>query len=166
MKGWTSARIGQLRQLWANGYSACDIAGRLGDITRNAVIGKIHRLKLPVPDVKRQSIIKVIRQKRLKPAFRAKTATRRCGDIKTSALLEPASSEFKPEPSPTTLAERRRDQCCWPVSDDQSHLYCGASRAPNKVYCEHHAKMRVSTRTLRPLSIPYAHTIRNKSAML
>ena len=43
---WTEERIKELRQLWSEGQSASKIAERLGGVTRNAVIGKIHRLGL------------------------------------------------------------------------------------------------------------------------
>ena len=44
---WTDERVSLLRQLWGNGKSASEIAQILGDeITRNAVIGKAHRLGL------------------------------------------------------------------------------------------------------------------------
>jgi GcrA cell cycle regulator len=43
---WTDERIEQLRDLWNDGASASDIAEVLGDVTRNAVIGKAHRLGL------------------------------------------------------------------------------------------------------------------------
>ena len=45
--GWTDARIERLKALWAEGRSASEIAGLLGEVTRNAVIGKVHRLGLP-----------------------------------------------------------------------------------------------------------------------
>ena len=44
--GWTEERVEILKKLWADGLSASQIAGRLGGITRNAVIGKVHRLGL------------------------------------------------------------------------------------------------------------------------
>ena len=43
---WTDERVEQLKKLWAEGLSASQIAGRLGGVTRNAVIGKVHRLGL------------------------------------------------------------------------------------------------------------------------
>jgi GcrA cell cycle regulator len=46
MSRWTPEKTEQLRQLWADGYSCSQIAGRLGGLTRNAVIGRIHRLGL------------------------------------------------------------------------------------------------------------------------
>ena len=43
---WTDERVEQLKKLWSEGLSASQIANRLGDVTRNAVIGKVHRLGL------------------------------------------------------------------------------------------------------------------------
>ena len=43
---WTEERVEQLKKLWTEGLSASQIANRLGDVTRNAVIGKVHRLGL------------------------------------------------------------------------------------------------------------------------
>tara|TARA_R110000772_G_scaffold229344_1_gene340207 strand:+ start:277 stop:486 length:210 start_codon:yes stop_codon:yes gene_type:complete len=45
-KRWTEERIKKLKDLWNKGYTADQIALRFGDVTRNAVIGKIHRLGL------------------------------------------------------------------------------------------------------------------------
>ena len=43
---WTDERVELLRKLWSEGLSASQIAAQLGGVTRNAVIGKVHRLKL------------------------------------------------------------------------------------------------------------------------
>lgn len=59
MGGWTEERIERLRELWAQGLSASEIAAALGEITRNAVIGKAHRLGLsarPSP-IKRKPVV-------------------------------------------------------------------------------------------------------------
>ena len=55
---WTEARVDQLKQLWSDGLTACQIAEKLGGVSRNAVIGKAHRLGLssrPSP-IKRKTI--------------------------------------------------------------------------------------------------------------
>ena len=44
--GWTDERVGTLKKLWLEGLSASQIAKQLGGVTRNAVIGKVHRLGL------------------------------------------------------------------------------------------------------------------------
>ena len=41
---WTDDRVEILTKLWGEGLSASQIARELGDVTRNAVIGKVHRL--------------------------------------------------------------------------------------------------------------------------
>src|SRR5213592_2572912 len=46
MQTWTDERVERLKKLWADGLSASQIAGEIGGITRNAVIGKVHRLGL------------------------------------------------------------------------------------------------------------------------
>ena len=43
---WTGDRVATLKKLWADGHSASTIATKLGEVTRNAVIGKVHRLGL------------------------------------------------------------------------------------------------------------------------
>ena len=43
---WTDEKVQKLRELWSKGHTASEIAGMLGDTTRNAVIGKAHRLNL------------------------------------------------------------------------------------------------------------------------
>ncbi|HEX9322035.1 MAG TPA: GcrA family cell cycle regulator, partial [Xanthobacteraceae bacterium] len=43
---WTDERVELLKKLWADGLSASRIAAELGGVTRNAVIGKVHRLGL------------------------------------------------------------------------------------------------------------------------
>ncbi|MAY61354.1 MAG: GcrA cell cycle regulator [Rhizobiales bacterium] len=44
---WTDERVEMLKKLWADGLSASQIAAQLGGVSRNAVIGKVHRLNLP-----------------------------------------------------------------------------------------------------------------------
>ena len=44
---WTDERVDRLKKLWSEGLSASQIAAQLGGVSRNAVIGKVHRLNLP-----------------------------------------------------------------------------------------------------------------------
>ena len=52
MSSWTDSRVATLRQMWGDGHSASQIAAALGGVTRNAVIGKVHRLGLSGRDRK------------------------------------------------------------------------------------------------------------------
>ena len=54
--GWNDARVDLLRKLWADGLSASQIADKLGDVSRNAVIGKVHRLELAAGEPHRANL--------------------------------------------------------------------------------------------------------------
>ena len=49
---WSEERVEVLKKMWLEGKSASEIAKELGDITRNAVIGKVHRLGLSNREIK------------------------------------------------------------------------------------------------------------------
>src|ERR1700741_106941 len=66
---WNDERVDLLKKLWADGLSASQIAGRLGGVTRNAVIGKVHRLGL-------SGRATTSRMKSHRPRVRAQTAKR------------------------------------------------------------------------------------------
>ena len=66
---WTDDRVDLLKKLWSEGLSASQIAGRLGGVTRNAVIGKVHRLGL-------SGRATTSRMKSIRPRVRANTARR------------------------------------------------------------------------------------------
>jgi len=64
---WTDERVETLKKMWAEGQSASQIAKELGGVTRNAVIGKVHRLGLSnrvgpggVPDVEEEEVVAVV----------------------------------------------------------------------------------------------------------
>ena len=80
MQTWTDERVELLKKLWADGLSASQIAGELGGITRNAVIGKVHRLglsgraKAPSSSVPRQRKPRAPSMFRARPMMRGNTA--------------------------------------------------------------------------------------------
>src|SRR5437763_8020846 len=98
MQTWTDERVERLKKLWADGLSASQIAGELGGITRNAVIGKVHRLglsgraKAPSSSVPRQR-----KPRAPAPMYRAARPAMRGN----TALAMPAYEyELEPEPEP------------------------------------------------------------------
>ncbi len=146
---WTDERIEDLRRMWAEGLSASQIAGALGGVSRNAVIGKIHRLGLS-GRVKTPS-----RAARKSPA-RAPSA----GAPRTVAqprVMAVGSAAVKiaerPEPAPVTVADvvpfsggvsfldLKPGQCRWPIGDPSSDdfRFCGAKT--DGIYCEAHCKV-------------------------
>jgi GcrA cell cycle regulator len=74
-EGWTEERVERLKKLWAEGFSANDIAMEIRHVSRNAVIGKIHRLKLPKREVRASprpgSVVKHRVRPRLRTVFDA-----------------------------------------------------------------------------------------------
>ena len=52
---WTNEKVEKLKDLWSKGHTASQIAEMLGETTRNAVIGKAHRLDLEARAPSKQS---------------------------------------------------------------------------------------------------------------
>ena len=124
---WNDERVELLKKLWADGLSASQIAGRLGGVTRNAVIGKVHRLGL-------SGRATTSRMKSHRPRARSQTARRlmkpRFANIGNPALRQLYLGDAEPYMPPAEelvipLNERRSIQtltetCCrWPIGDPQ-----------------------------------------------
>ena len=124
---WTDERVELLKKLWAEGLSASQIAGELGGITRNAVIGKVHRLGL---------------------SGRAKSAS-------SSSPRVALAFEMEQEPEPElieniipigqrrTLLELNEDTCRWPIGDPASpeFFFCGGKPLTGLPYCSYHSRV-------------------------
>ena len=121
---WTDDRVDLLKKLWAEGLSASQIAGRLGEVTRNAVIGKVHRLGL-------SGRATTSRIKSHRPRQRMATAKRQTraraqptGNPAVRALYHPDAEPFVPVADELVipLAERKtirtlkESSCRWPMS--------------------------------------------------
>ena len=143
---WTEQRIELLRKLWGQGQTASQIAVALGGISRNAVIGKAHRLGL----TGRPSPIK--RDGSGGPS-RRKTAARRLANIAPKPVISkqaeavagngaeaPASP---PPPARQGYAARAHGgtkTCSWPVGDPKQpgFQFCGEPSEPGRPYCAKH----------------------------
>ncbi len=138
--GWTDTRIERLKAFWADGRPASEIAALLGDVTRNAVIGKVHRLGLAGRKTTSRQ-----------PAPR-RTSPRRNGSGSAGLRRPPARivrPAFPPMPAPpppvaalmVPLRQLRDDQCRWPIGDpyEAGFGFCGCQKAPGVPYCGHHA---------------------------
>jgi GcrA cell cycle regulator len=150
LQTWTDDRVELLKKLWADGLSASQIAGELGGITRNAVIGKVHRLglsgraKAPSSSVPRQ------RKPRAPSMFRAPRPMMRGN----TALAMPAY-DYEPEPEPElleniipigqrcTLLELNDEKCHWPIGDpgQPDFFFCGGKTGTGIPYCGYHARI-------------------------
>ena len=120
---WTDERVETLKKLWGDGLSASQIAAELGGITRNAVIGKVHRLGLsgraksptsaaPRPRKPRsQHMLRVSR-----PAMRGNTALAQAFEYEVEAEPELVENVI-PLGQRRTLLELTEDTCRWPIGD-------------------------------------------------
>lgn len=139
---WTDERVELLKKLWAEGLSAAQIANKMGGVTRNAVIGKVHRLGLSG------------RATPAKPqrGCRAPTDRREAGGEPKNP--QPEVKSVIPEPEFTapvvlesgarsTVATIKNNMCKWPLGDpakDDFH-FCGQPTLSGKSYCAYHAHL-------------------------
>lgn len=120
---WTEERVAKLRELWAQGKTASEIGHALGGVSRNAVIGKVHRLKL----------------------------SGRPSPIKHRPLEHtPTPSTVTGGGSATILALGDRS-CKWPVGDPLSvdFHFCGQSASAGIPYCAEHAQLAYQPKKLK-----------------
>ena len=154
---WTDDRVELLKKLWAEGLSASQIANRLlGGVTRNAVIGKVHRLGLSGRTT--TSRAKAPRTRR-RPVRTQNRSARPQMRTQGSAALKPAydanaDEEYQLAPAPTMelvipLNERAsiltldETMCRWPIGDpgDEEFHFCGRHSEVGVPYCEHHSSI-------------------------
>lgn len=147
---WTDERVELLKKLWAEGLSASQIAGRLGEVTRNAVIGKVHRLGLSGRATTSRMKSHRPRQRVGTVKRQGRTRTQTSGNPALRALYHPDAEPFVPAADELVipLAERKtiqtlNESCCkWPIGDPQlaDFHFCGKKRVAGLPYCEHHAR--------------------------
>jgi GcrA cell cycle regulator len=146
---WTDDRVATLKKLWNDGLSASLIAVKIGAVTRNAVIGKAHRLGLagrttgsrkrpascasslfPAPSHARRT--RTPSRPRRPSQQRARAAPKRL------AVLP----ELGPPPDmPVTVQTLTATSCRWPIGDPNAagFYFCGRTKQASGPYCGHHA---------------------------
>jgi GcrA cell cycle regulator len=141
--GWTDERVELLKKLWQDGLSASQIAKQLGGVTRNAVIGKVHRLGLSgraTPSKPARTVFKAPRPAR---AVTAPSAPRRL--IEPSAMVaHPAPVRYVDEtPGTATVLTLAAHMCKWPIGDPalDSFTFCGRRTDEVGPYCHEHAQV-------------------------
>jgi len=145
---WTDERVELLKKLWADGLSASQIAGELGGITRNAVIGKVHRLGLSGRAKSASSAAP--RPRKARPASHMMRVPR--ASIRGNTAL---AYDYDAEPEPElveavipleqrrTLVQLTDATCRWPVGDPGSpdFFFCGGQTKEDSPYCAHHSRI-------------------------
>ena len=131
---WTEEKVAKLKELWGNGNTASQIAEIIGGISRNAVIGKAHRLNLSAKIKTRtatsnQNFENSLNEKNVKIKRNRKSKFK-------SLIIE---KDFEPE-NPKQLEELDENSCKWPIGhpDEKSFYFCGRSSLKDFSYCKLH----------------------------
>jgi GcrA cell cycle regulator len=152
---WTDERVELLKKLWSEGLSASQIAGQMGGVTRNAVIGKVHRLGL---SGRAKTSAAPAQPRPRKPAARAPSHplthrptihgnTARAFEPEQEPALEPQAlideDVVIPMSERVTIMELRESMCRWPMGDPTTpeFRFCGGKAVAGLPYCTHHCRM-------------------------
>jgi GcrA cell cycle regulator len=146
---WSEETIVHLRELWAEGHSTAEIGRRLG-VSKNAVVGKAHRLDLTArPSPIRRDGPSSAPPRRPVPRTVGPTLPP-LSSAQPLAALQPPPMPQRPRPVPTQVRLQsppprpygRLVACCWPIGEPgtREFHFCDAESEPGKPYCEEHAK--------------------------
>lgn len=134
---WNDEMITRLGALWDEGHSTAEIGRRMG-ITKNAVVGKAHRLNLkPRPSPIRWAAAEAAAS----PAATVAAAASRRPAPSAAALPPRLHSMFHPVAASKPVS--RTSPCCWPIGEPgtPSFRFCDAAAANGRPYCAQHAQL-------------------------
>ena len=132
---WTPERIDKLKELWGKGSTASQIAEIIGNVTRNAVIGKAYRLNLASKFVSKNNNVK--NNSRTSETNSNSQTTRKTRRSKFKSLL--IDKNFEPE-NPKSLEQLSDEICRWPIGhpDESNFYFCGRKSINSFSYCKLH----------------------------
>ena len=130
---WTDEKVAKLKELWGKGNTASQIAEIIGGISRNAVIGKAHRLNLSSKIKAKNTSI----NNNVKSNEQEDTLKRRGRRHKFRSLI--IENNFEPE-NPKQLEELDESVCKWPIGhpNESSFYFCGRKSLKDFSYCKLH----------------------------
>ena len=131
---WTEEKVSKLKELWGKGNTASQIAEIIGGISRNAVIGKAHRLNLSAK-IKTRSVTS--KKNFDNNTLENNTKIKRGRKNRFKSLI--IEKDFEPE-NPKQLEELTEDCCKWPIGhpNEKSFYFCGRSSLKDFSYCKLH----------------------------
>lgn len=172
-QAWDEALDARLRALWAEGHSTAEIGRRMG-LTKNAVVGRVHRLKLPprpspmlsrggdtarhVPTRGAAELAKAVARATAASGIPARAPCAGPAGVASPAELPPAALVA---PRPEALSVQPRGGCCWPMwghKQRPTHEYCGRPRSFRadgvpRPYCAAHAAKATARDPAQPLRV-------------
>ena len=141
---WTEEKVAKLKELWGKGSTASQIAEIIGGISRNAVIGKAHRLNLSAKIKTRTATS----NQKFNNSSNEKNVqlTKRGRKSKFKSLI--IENDFEPE-NPKQLEELDENSCKWPIGhpDEKSFYFCGRSSLKDFSYCKLHLLYAYQTKS-------------------
>lgn len=146
---WTPEKIKSLKKLWQKGKSTVEIGKALG-ISKNAVVGKVHRLELAA------------RPSPIKSAGAVKKTTAKTADKASGKSGVKSQSKTKVKNDKVTLMDLKLTSCRWPIGDpkDADFHFCGKPAQTGKPYCPEHCKLAYIS--LRELTLQNAKSKKEK----
>jgi|TARA_B100001059_G_scaffold191654_1_gene194886 GcrA cell cycle regulator len=131
---WNEEKVEKLKELWGKGKTASQIAEIIGEISRNAVIGKAHRLNLSSKIKTRNTSVS---QNLNVQSEENNSKQKRVRKSKFKSLL--IEKDFEPE-NPKKLEELDESSCKWPIGhpEEESFYFCGRSSLKDFSYCRLH----------------------------
>ena len=152
---WTDDRVATLKKLWTEGLSASQIAKELGGVSRNAVIGKVHRLGLEsrqkaggkdgdgAPEVHEDAPEPTATAQSAEPAVETQPAPQFEAANDSAPAMDGEDDIVVPIPLKLKLTELTERTCKWPIGDpmhDDFH-FCGHEADEGRPYCEYHSTL-------------------------
>jgi len=132
---WNEEKISKLKELWGKGNTASQIAEIIGGISRNAVIGKAHRLNLSAKIKAKNSTS--INQNTYNDEQNNSSNQKRDRKSRFRSLI--IEKDFEPE-NPKKLEELDENSCKWPIGhpEEESFYFCGRNSLKDFSYCKLH----------------------------
>ena len=130
---WTEDKVNKLKELWGKGKTASQISEIIGGVSRNAVIGKAHRLNLSAKIKTRSAVT----NKGFEKSLENNIPSRKSRKSRFKSLI--IEKDFEPE-NPKQLEELDESLCKWPIGhpNETNFYFCGRTSLKDFSYCKLH----------------------------